>query len=359
MHRLAVALGRMKFDGFIVAILAAVLVASVLPASGRTAGHLDIGIQVAVAVLFFMYGGRLEPRQALRGLTHWRLHLLILAFTYALFPLVGVLLTPVLGVLLPPALVSGVVYLCLIPSTVQSSITFTSIARGNVAGAVVSASVSNLIGVLLTPALVLLVMSGGSGAGIQARAVVDLVLQILLPFVGGQLSRRWTGAWLAANGSWLKYVDRGVIVAVVYSAFSRGMREGMWTQVSGRDLAVVAVVTTVLLAFMLQATRVTARRCGFDRADTIAVQFCGTKKSLATGLPMALVLFPGQQVGLLVLPLMLFHQIQLMACSVIAQRYAREDIPSDPEGGLSRRSGRPTAPDGSETDLPPDGPVRE
>ncbi|WP_116112464.1 bile acid:sodium symporter family protein [Austwickia chelonae] len=326
MRRLAAALGQVKFDGFIVAILTAVLVASVLPASGRTAGHLDIGIQVAIAVLFFMYGGRLEPRQALRGLTHWRLHLLILGFTYVAFPLVGVLCASLLGLVLPPALVGGVLYLCLIPSTVQSSITFTSIAKGNVAGAVVSASVSNLAGVLLTPALVLLVMSGSSGVALQPEAVVDLVLQILLPFVCGQLSRRWTGGWLAANGAWLKYVDRGVIVAVVYSAFSRGMREGMWTQISGKDLVALTLVMAALLTLMLQATRTAAEACGFNREDKIAVQFCGTKKSLATGLPMALVLFPGQPVGLMVLPLMLFHQLQLMACAVIAQRYARESV---------------------------------
>ncbi len=321
---LPAALAKARIDGFILAILAAVAVATLLPAQGAFAAGFDVAIKVAIAVLFFMYGGRLSSQEALAGLTHWRLHLTILACTYVAFPLVGVALRPLQGRVLPDLLFAGVLYLCAIPSTVQSSITFTSIARGNVAGAIVSASLSNLLGVVLTPAVVLVTMSASGGIQVGAGAIVDLVVQILLPFVAGQASRRWTAQWLAANNSWLKLVDRGVIVAVVYSAFSRGMREHMWSMVSAPDLAVLTVLLLALLAFMLWFTRALATRLGFGRGDRIAIQFCGTKKSLATGLPMALVLFPGQPVGLLVLPLMIFHQAQLMACSVIAQRYGND-----------------------------------
>lgn len=329
--------GRLKVDGFLVAILGAVLVATLLPAGGAFADGFDVAIKVAIAVLFFMYGGRLEPREALEGLRHWRLHLTILAFTYVAFPLVGLALRPLQGRALSDVLFAGVLYVCAIPSTVQSSITFTSIARGNVAGAIVSASASNLIGVVLTPLIVALTMrgqtEGGSAAGIDAGAVVDLCLQILVPFLVGQVSRRWTAEWLAANNSWLKLVDRSVIVAVVYSAFSRGMREHMWALVGWGDLAVLVAIVLGILALMLWATVAIARALGFDRGDRIAIQFCGTKKSLATGLPMAVVLFPADRVGLLVLPLMLFHQAQLMACSVVAQRYAREAASDPPAPG--------------------------
>lgn len=319
-------MSRLRVDGFILSILAAVVVATVLPAGGTSAAVLGVGIQFAIALLFFMYGGRLESREALAGLRHWRLHLTILSCTYLAFPLLGQLLRPLSGRLMSEALFAGVLYLCAIPSTVQSSITFTSIAKGNVAGAVVSASLSNLSGVLITPLLVLLTMPGIGGAGFvpDTGAVMDLCLQILAPFLLGQLSRRWTADWLAANGSWLKYVDRGVIVAVVYAAFSRGMQENMWSLIGARDLMVLLAVTGGLLLVMLTGTWYAGRRLGFNRADCIAIQFCGTKKSLATGLPMALVLFPGLQVGLFVLPLMLFHQVQLMVCSVLAQRYAKE-----------------------------------
>lgn len=322
--RLSALLAKGKVDRFILAILLAVAVASLLPARGGFATGFDMATKVAIAVLFFMYGGRLEPREALAGVRHWRLHLTILSFTYVVFPLLGLLLRPLQGRLLSDLLFAGVLYLCAIPSTVQSSITFTSIARGNVAGAVVSASLSNMLGVVLTPLIVLLTMTTSGRVNVDGRAVVDLVLQILLPFVLGQLSRRWTASWLAANNTWLKLVDRGVIVAIVYAAFSRGMRENMWSLVEVSDLIVLTLVLLVLLALMLWLTLTVARALGFNRADQIAIQFCGTKKSLATGLPMAIVLFPGLPVGLMVLPLMVFHQVQLMVCSALAQRYGRE-----------------------------------
>ena len=277
---------------------------------------------LAIAVLFFMYGGRLEPSEALAGLRHWRLHLVILAFTFVAFPLLGLALSPLSGNLLSPALYAGILFCCLVPSTVQSAIVLTSTAGGNVAGAIVAASASNLLGVVLTPLLAAFVMHTSGSAGIDPSAVLDLFAQILLPFVLGQLSRRWTAAWLKRNHRWLKHVDRMVIVLVVYSAFSKGMNEGMWGLVGVSDMVVLILVCAAILALMLVLTIKVAGWLRFDRADRIAIQFCGTKKSLATGLPMAVVLFAGQPVGLMVLPLMVFHQLQLMVCAVLAQRYA-------------------------------------
>lgn len=314
---------RLGLDGFVLAILGAVLVATLLPVRGTAAVWFDTAVQVGIAVLFFMYGGRLRPDEALAGLRHWRLHVVILGFTFVAFPVIGQGLALLDPWLLPSALVSGLLYMCAVPSTVQSSIAFTSIAGGNVAGAVVSASVSNLLGVFLTPLIVVLTMSGSSGFAFDFGGVLDLVWQILLPFVLGQLSRPFTANWLTANNAWLKMVDRGIIVAVVYSAFSRGTAENMWALVSPSDLLILLGVVCVVLAVMLWLTWWLPGLMGFTRGDRIAIQFCGTKKSLATGVPMALVLFPGATVGLLVLPIMVFHQVQLMVCSVLAARYAR------------------------------------
>lgn len=316
-------LRRLRPDPFILMILGAVLVASVVPAQGVGETVLGHVVTAAVFVLFFMYGGRLSTQEALAGLTHWRLHLVILAFTFVLFPLLGVALAPLSGRILSPALYAGVLFCCLVPSTVQSSIVFTSTARGNVPGAIVSASVSNLLGVVFTPLLAAALMRTSGNAGIDGGAVVDLFAQILLPFVLGQMSRRWTADWLKANHSWLKQVDRGVIVLVVYSAFSKGMNEGMWHLVGVADIVVLVLLSGAVLALMLWLTWTVAGVLGFNREDRIAIQFCGTKKSLATGLPMAVVLFAGQPVGLMVLPLMVFHQLQLMICAVLAARYAR------------------------------------
>ncbi|MDO5628261.1 MAG: bile acid:sodium symporter family protein [Mobilicoccus sp.] len=313
----------LKLDPFILMILGAVLVASVLPARGVVEDGVGVLVRVAIFVLFFMYGGRLSTSEALAGLTHWRLHLAILGLTFVVFPLVALAMMPASGTLLAPALYAGVVFCALVPSTVQSAIVFTSTAGGNVPGAIVSASASNLLGVVITPMLAALVMTTSGEMAVRWSSVLDLTAQILLPFFLGQLSRRWTATWLKNNHTWLKYVDRSVIVLVVYAAFSRGMNEGMWTMVGPVDLVVLVLVCLVLFVVMTAVSAGAARLGPYDRADAIAITFCGSQKSLATGLPIAVVLFAGQPVGLMVLPLMVYHQIQLMAGAVLAARWAR------------------------------------
>lgn len=305
------------------AIITAAVVASFLPASGVGEQILDAATKVAIFCLFLLYGARLKPAEALAGLRHWRLHLTILACTFVLFPLVGFTLGFVPDTLLPAALLPGLVYTTLCPSTVQSSINFTSIARGNVAGAIVSASASNLLGVVLTPLLAIALMNTTGQASVGFGSIGNLMVQILLPFVLGQLSRRWTADFVARHKK-LKLFDQASIVLVVYAAFSEGVREGIWGMVSLGDIAILVGWCLAILALMLWFTWWLAHRLGFNRADAIAIQMCGTKKSLATGLPMATVLFAGQPIGLIMLPLMVFHQAQLMACSWLASRYATD-----------------------------------
>jgi sodium/bile acid cotransporter 7 len=280
-----------------------------------------VATNVAVGLLFFLYGARLSTREALDGLRHWRLHAVVLAATFVLFPLLGLALVRL--PFLTPELVIGVLFLCVLPSTVQSSIAFTSIARGNVAAAICSASLSNLAGIVLTPLLVALLLAG-DGAGVDGSAVLGIVLQLLAPFVAGQLARRWIGDWITRNAAPLKLFDRGSILLVVYTAFSAGMTEGIWHRLDIGHLLVLLAVCGALLAAVLGATRWGARVLGFARADAITIVFCGSKKSLASGLPMATVLFGHAQVGLIVLPLMLFHQLQLIVCATLARRYAAE-----------------------------------
>ncbi|MBN9104986.1 MAG: bile acid:sodium symporter [Propionibacteriaceae bacterium] len=320
---------RLPIDGFLVAIIVTAGIASVLPARGVWVDVFDGLTTFAIALLFFLYGARLSPQETLAGLKHWRLHLTILSFTYVVFPLVGLAAVALTRSVLDPGLASGLLYLSLVPSTVQSSIAFTSIARGNVAGAVVSASASNILGVFLTPLLVWGLMTSTGRVAFTTSTIVEIFAQLLLPFVLGQLSRRWTAGFVTAHPQ-LKLVDRGSIILVVYTAFSAGIREGMWAQTSWPALLVLTVVLLVILALMLALTWWSAKRLGFNREDAIAIQFCGTKKSLASGLPMAGVLFAGAPVGLLMLPLMLFHQAQLMACSALAARYARASHPASP-----------------------------
>ena len=313
---------KVRIDQFILLILLTVAIAALLPAKGHWVAGFGTASTVAIGLLFFLYGARLSTSQALDGLRHWRLHGTVLLATFVLFPLFGMVVMVLPGSMLPRELALGVLFLCCLPSTVQSSIAFTSVAMGNVPAAICAASLSNLLGIVLTPLLVGLLMS--VHGGISAHAVLDIGLQLLAPFVLGQSLRRWIGDWIAAHRVVLSLVDRGSILLVVYTAFSDGMRAGIWHQLAGSALATLVAVNALLLAMVLAVTSLVPRLLGFDRADRITIVFCGSKKSLATGLPMASVLFAGHGVGLLVLPLMLFHQLQLMVCAWLSGRFARE-----------------------------------
>jgi sodium/bile acid cotransporter 7 len=225
----------------------------------------------------------------------------------------------------------GLLFLCTLPSTVQSSIAFTSIARGNVPAAVCSASFSSLIGIVLTPLLVNVLIHAQGAVSAPANAIRSIILQLFVPFVAGQIARRWIGGFVERHKQVLGLVDRGSILLVVYTAFSAAVVEGLWHQVSFEALAVLGVLCSLLLAIALFATAQFGKRLGFSRADRITILFCGSKKSLASGVPMANVLFASSAVGAIVLPLMLFHQIQLMVCAVLAQRYALQAsaVPAD------------------------------
>jgi sodium/bile acid cotransporter 7 len=313
-------LGKLHIDPYIAAIVGMAGLASVAPVHGVGAVAGGYATNAAIALLFFLHGAKLEPRAALAGARHWRLHVVVLLSTFVLFPLLGLTARALAPQLLPPTLWAGLLLLCVLPSTVQSSIAFTSIARGNVPAALCAATASNLLGMALTPLLAGLLLH--THGGFSAHAVGDIAMQLLLPFVAGQLARPWIGDWAARNRTLLGLVDRGSILLVVYVAFSEGVTHGMWHQLDAANFGTLLLVDAALLAAVLGLTTVASRVLGFTREDEIAVVFCGSKKGLASGLPMATVLLAGQSVGLIVLPLVLFHQIQLMACAAMARRYA-------------------------------------
>lgn len=307
-------------------LLAVVAAASIFPAQGDVAAVLKVVTMVMIGVLFFLHGAKLSRAAIIAGATHWRLHLLVLLCTFALFPVLALLFKPGILLLLTPELYLGILFLCLLPSTVQSSIAFTAAARGNVPAAVCSASVSSLLGIFLTPLLVSVAMPASSGAGASLDSVLMIVYQLLLPFVAGQIARRWIGGWVDRHKSLVRGVDQGSILLVVFSAFSAAVVEGLWSRVPAAMLVNLVVVCIVLLAVVMLVVTWLARRFGFSKADEITIVFCGSKKSLATGIPLAHVLIPAASISMVVLPLMLFHQIQLIVCAVIAGRYARRPV---------------------------------
>jgi sodium/bile acid cotransporter 7 len=316
-------LKKFRPDVFTTALVGAVLLASVLPVEGRAADLFGIATDLAIALLFFLHGARLARDTVIAGATHWRLHLTILACTFVLFPLLGLAFSTALSGILTPALAAGILYLCVLPSTVQSSIAFTSIAGGNVPAAVCAATASNIFGMLATPLLVALLFST-RGVGFSWGVLGTIGLQLLLPFIVGQVLQPFIGGFVRKHRFVLSLVDRGAILMVVYLAFSEAVNSGLWHLFSPQALGGLVLADMALLAIVLVTTTVASRRLGFNRADEIAIVFCGSKKSLASGVPMANVIFAGQSIGAIVLPIMLFHQIQLMVCAWLSRRYAAQ-----------------------------------
>jgi sodium/bile acid cotransporter 7 len=244
--------------------------------------------------------------------------------TFILFPILGLLFQWWHPVDVSPQIYSGFVYLCILPATVQSAIAFTSLAGGNVAAAVCSASASSLLGIFVSPLLVSLLMhvQGETGNGLEQ--VWHIVLQLLVPFVAGHLLRPLIGGFVERHRKMIGKTDQTSILLVVYSAFSEAVTQGIWHQVGIGSLLFIVVFSLVLLAFILVINTYMARWMGFSKPDEITIVFCGSKKSLANGIPMANILFPVSAIGMMVLPLMIFHQVQLMTCAVLAKRYQKK-----------------------------------
>lgn len=311
-------------------MLATVVTASLLPCSGDAAVLFNVITNAAICLLFFLHGAKLPREAVVAGITHWRLHLLVLLGTFAVFPLLGLLLRPLLSPLVTPDLYLGILFLCVLPSTVQSSIALTAVGRGNVPAAICSASASNLIGIFLTPILVSLLIVQHANTNASLDAVWHIALQLLLPFVAGQVLQPWIGGFVAKYKSVLRLVDQSVILLVVYTAFSEAVGQGLWQQMPAKSLAGLLLIDMILLALVIGISTFASRRFGFNDEDEVTIVMCSSKKSLASGVPMAKVLFSGHALGAVVLPLMLFHQLQLMVCAALAQRYARRLAPIVP-----------------------------
>ncbi|WP_059410632.1 bile acid:sodium symporter family protein [Cupriavidus basilensis] len=315
-------------DGFVLIMLSAIGISLLAPQIGAGDGPLHLGIvtNLGVALVFFLHGAALSRDRLVAGARHWRLHAFVQSFTYIVFPVVGLALMFGLRHMLPAELLLGVFYLCALPSTVSSSVAMTSMARGNVPGAIFNATISGLIGMAATPLLMGLVISASGASMPLGKALMGVALQLLLPFALGQAARPLIGNWLVKNKQITNKIDRGVIVLIVYSSFCDATAAGLWHKYSWETIGAVMALAAVLLLVILATTTFTARRLGFSVEDEITAVFCGSKKSLANGIPMAKILFAGHPaLGLLVLPLMVYHQLQLIVCSVIASRYANRD----------------------------------
>ena len=316
--------GHPAIDGFVLSLFGVVLAATLLPCRGEGARAVHAACILAIGALFFLQGARLSRDAVLRGVMHWRLHAAINATTYLLFPLLGLSLIVAFPHLLPPVLFLGVLFLCALPSTVQSSIALVSIAGGNVPAAVCSATASNIAGIVLAPLLFGAMAHLHGGGGTDLKGLWQVVLQLLVPFSAGHLLRPWIGSWAERNRGVLSITDRGSILLVVYGAFSAAVVHGIWRQMPLQVLAALAVLMGLLLALILAVTIGVSRTMGLPREDEAALVFCGSQKSLVSGVPIANALMSGASVGPILLPLMLYYPMQLVICAWLARRYAKD-----------------------------------
>ncbi|MDR7015024.1 bile acid:sodium symporter family protein [Acinetobacter sp. 3657] len=314
----------LALDRFTLLLVAMVVLATFLPVSGQIASYFNILTTVAIAILFFLHGAKLSREAVVEGMLHWRMHALVFAFTFLLFPAIGLMARPILEPLLGQQLYWGFLFMCFLPSTVQSSIAFTSMAKGNVAGAVCSASFSNIIGMIITPILVSYFILGQSQHGFDpTQSIIQITLLLLVPFILGQILRPYIFPAMLKRPSLVKVFDQGSILMVVYGAFSSAVVAGLWQQVSGLTLLYLILACSVLLTIVMLLAFYLPKWLGFNQADQATIFFCSSKKTLASGVPMAQILFIGQPLGMIVLPIMIFHQIQLMVCGIIANHWSK------------------------------------
>lgn len=310
------------FDPFLIALIATVAAASLLPARGIGATIAGWAADGAILLLFFLHGAKLSRQAIVAGAAKWKLHLVVLATSFLFYPLLG-LGAQAVALRVAPAMAAGLLYLTLLPSTVQSSIAFVSIAGGDVPAAIGAASLSSIVGIVATPLLAQLLMGAGGTSGSQALdSILKIGSELLLPFAAGHFSRPWIGGFVDRHKALVGRVDRGSILFLVYTVFSAAVVEGLWHRTDLPDLIAALAIGLVMLAIVLAMTLWLPRALGWAREDEIVWRFCGSKKSLVAGVPLAAAIFPAPQVGMLLLPLMLFHQAQLMVCSVLAKKYA-------------------------------------
>ncbi|AUX86873.1 MULTISPECIES: bile acid:sodium symporter family protein [Acinetobacter] len=316
----------LALDRFTLLLVAMVVLASFLPVSGSAAHFFNVITTIAIAILFFLHGAKLSREAIVQGIMHWKFHVLVFAFTFAVFPILGLLAKPVLLPMLGQELYWGFLFMCFLPSTVQSSIAFTSVAKGNVASAVCSASFSNIIGMFITPVLVSVFILGKSEHEFDpTSSIIQITLLLLLPFVLGQLFRPLVYPHMIKVPRLVKSFDQGSILMVVYGAFSSAVVAGLWNEVSWQTLLLLVLACSVFLTVIMLLAYYLPKVFGFNRKDQIAIFFCSSKKTLASGVPMAQILFIGQPLGMIVLPIMIFHQIQLMVCGIIANRWSKQN----------------------------------
>ncbi|WP_414660087.1 bile acid:sodium symporter family protein [Horticoccus sp. 23ND18S-11] len=318
---------RFKPDWFMIGMALATLLAWAFPGPGAAGGWMqpEFTTKAGVALIFFLHGLTLSFAALRAGALNWRLHALVQGSTFLLFPLIGLALIAGLDGRIAPELALGVFFLCALPSTVSSSVAMTAMARGNIAGAVFNATLSSVVGIVLTPLWVTWVMKTSGVSQPIGPVVINLFKWLVLPLVVGQALRPWFGAWAQQYKSKISLVDRLTILLLIYTSFCDSFQQRIWSGRGVGQLLFLTVLCAVLFAVVMVVMSLVSRALGFTREDRITAMFCGSKKTLASGIPMAKLIFGAHPAfGLILLPIMIYHPLQLVICGLLAQRWGKQ-----------------------------------
>lgn len=324
-HKIA----RLGIDGFLIALICTIGFAYICPWPGMAAGFFSLKTlaHYGVAIIFFFYGLKLSPEKLRLGLGNWRLHLMVQSFTFILFPLTGWLMVALFATPDTQLLWMGIFYLSALPSTVSSSVVMVSIAKGNIPAAIFNASISSLLGIVLTPLWMGIFLKDVHMSSLDMNGIVlQLAGQVLIPVILGLWLHRYWGSWAEDHKSKLKYFDQLIILIIVYISFCESFLKEVFSGLGLVTLFYLAVGVIVFFFSVYLLMKLLCNWIGFNEEDTITATFCGSKKSLVHGTVMSKVLFPGSEMlGIILLPLMLYHAFQLLIVSSIAQMKSKRE----------------------------------
>ena len=312
----------MKIDSFVIAILIVVGLAYFIPEPAHLL-PLDEIASVGISLVFFFYGLKLSPSKIKSGLRNWKLHLLIQCFTFLIFPLIVLGIKPLFAGQDEELMWLGLFFLAALPSTVSSSVVMVSIAKGNIPAAIFNASISGLIGIFITPLWMGLFVSVGNVD--VSEVYLKLLSEILLPIIGGLLLQKWLGILTQKFSYFFTQFDRSVILIVIYKSFVHSFESNVFSSLLLVDFLILCTWVLLLFILVYGIIQMMCEKLGFSIEDKVTAMFCGTKKSLMHGTVFSKVIFGNlPAMGIILLPLMLFHAFQILIIGVIAGRYAHK-----------------------------------
>jgi len=319
---------KIKVDRFVIAIIIVILIAYLYPNLGskQSAVPFDLIGTIGISLIFFFYGLKLSPDKIKSGLKNWKLHLVVQLTTFLIFPLIIIAFKPLILTEESQILWLSFLFLAALPSTVSSSVVMVSIAKGNIPAAIFNASISGLMGIIITPLWIGLFLQHTTGDFNIESIYISLIIQILIPVIIGMLLQKYWGKFAIKYKNQLTLFDKTIILLIIYKSFAESFDEDIFSSVSISDLLLLFTMVVALFYVVYFITGFISKKLHFNTEDRITAQFCGTKKSLVHGTVFAEILFPStMSIGFILLPLMVFHAVQIFIVSIIATRLAKRE----------------------------------